>query len=308
MNLALKLISRIGDSWNEFWFAGRSLYRLGIFRAVLCSTMFFMYLSRHRDLGLFYTDQGLIPKNMALSVFPEFFRPYAVLAFWNDSQVFLVHGLFLIALLLLALGVGGRLLTLFAWLLHIAFLQRNYSIAFGADLIGGIFLFYLIFTQSCSEFSAWQWFKVKYLKKKPRVSLESDLLTSVFYRMIQIQLCVIYFYTGLEKLKGGTWWDGTALWSVFANPQMVIVDLTWFKNFPLVVVGLTFATVLFEVYFPALVWCKKTRIFMLIIGISFHMGIGVFMALYSFAFIMMAPYILFVSKRDIDDFKTFVLK
>jgi len=126
--------------------------------------------------------------------------------------------------------------------------------------------------------------------------------------MIQIQLCVIYFYTGLEKLKGGTWWDGTALWSVFANPQMVIADLTWLKNFPLVVVALTFATVLFEVYFPALVWFKKTRIIMLLIGISFHMGIGVFMALYSFAFIMMAPYILFVSKRDIDDFKTFVLK
>jgi len=99
MSLAIRWIGRVVSQWNEFWFASRSLFRLGLFRAALCSTLFFMYLSRHRDLNLFYTENGLIPKDMALSVFPEFFRPFAVLAFWNDSQVAIVHGLFLLALL-----------------------------------------------------------------------------------------------------------------------------------------------------------------------------------------------------------------
>lgn len=306
MKLVFNLIQRIGSAWSEFWFSPRSLLNLAIFRIVLATTMFAMYLSRHRDVQLFYTDQGLIPKDMSISVIPDFFRPYFVLSFWSDGWVSTVHLIFLAALLLLALGIGGRLITALAWLLHIAFLQRNYSIAFGADLIGGIFLFYLIFTQSCAELSVWKWFRAKYLNKQ--TVAQSDILTSVFYRIIQVQLCVIYFYTGFEKLKGASWWDGTALWSVFANPQMVVTDLTWLSQFPLIIVGLTFMTVLFEVYFPILVWVKKTRPWILLAGVGFHLGIALFMSLYSFAVIMMAPYILFVSERDILKFKTNVLK
>lgn len=290
------------DGWSEFWFSGRDLYHLAIFRIILCFTLFSIYVGRQMDVTLFFTDKGILPKELATSVIPDFYRPYFVFSFWSDAWVPTLHLLFVFSLLLLALGVGGRILTLIAWLLQIAFLQRNYSIAFGADLIGGIFLFYMIFTQSCAELSAWTWFKKKFLGKTSKV-VSSDIFTSVFYRIIQVQLCVIYFYTGLEKLKGNSWWDGTALWSVFANPQMMVADFTWLKNFPLLVVMMTFVTVLFEVYFPVLVWVRKTRIWLLLAGVGFHIGIGVFMHLYSFAFVMMAPYILFVSKRDFENLR-----
>lgn len=290
-----KRLSQLWRIWSEFWFEPQGLLNLALFRVVLCGTLFGMYSDRLRDVSLFYSDQSLVPRSLALQVIPQFLRPPFETFFWLDSQAVFFHTLLVLGLLLLTLGVGGRLLTWFVWILHISFLQRNYSVAFGADLIGGIFLLYLAFTQSCERLSLWKFFR----KTK---SAPCDELTSVFYRMIQVQLCVIYAYTGMEKLKGSSWWDGTALWSVFANPQMVIGDLTWMRYVPYVIVFLTFATVLFEIYFPVLVWNLKARKYLLMMGVSFHCGIGFVMALWSFALIMMSPYVLFLSRERLESF------
>jgi hypothetical protein len=288
--MIFKNLKNLWGSWCEFWFAPQSLLNLAIFRIILCGTLFAMYLDRFRDVKIFYTDEGLLPRSLALQVIPEFYRPSFEWFFWSDSQSQLFHFFLVFGLLLLTLGIGGRILAVFVWILQIAFLHRNYSVAFGADLIGGIFLLYLAMTQSCERLSLIRlWFP----RKKPVLS---DIFTSVFYRMIQVQLCVIYIYTGMEKLKGGSWWDGTALWSVFANPQMVIADLTWFRFVPYLVVVFTFSTVLFEIYFPVLVWNSRLRLRLLAVGLLFHSGIGFIMALWSFSLVMVAPYILFVSE------------
>ena len=231
-----------------------------------------------------------MPTNAAYDIMPDFYHPLFTWFFWSGSGVFWAHLALLFGLLALVFGLGGRFLVAAVWILDIGFLQRNYSLAFGADLIGAIFLLLMIGTQSCSELSILNvWRK----KKKPA---SSDFFTPVFYRMIQIQLCVIYGYSGFEKLKGNSWWDGTALWTVFANGQMVIADLTWIRNFPLIIILVTFSTILFEVYFPALIWIRRLRPYLLFIGLGFHLAIGLSMALMNFALIMVSPYLLFVEE------------
>lgn len=252
-----------------------------------------MYFNRQSDLDLFYTDGGILPKRLALQVLPEGMRPAFLLSFWSDAWVPWVHGSYVLILILLAFGVAGRALGWVAILLQLAFLFRNYSVSFGADQIGTIFLLYLVLTQSEARLSVRAWWR----NKNDKNPIVCDSLTSAFYRMIQIQLCVIYFYSGLEKLKGASWWDGTALWSVFANSQMVIADLTWLRHVPLVIVFITFSTILFELYFPALVWNPKLRKYFLMTGVLFHSGIGVIMALWSFAVIMICPYVLFLREE-----------
>lgn len=278
-------------NWDSFWFSERSLYLLGLFRIVLCSVLAFMYWSRQFDVDLYFTENGILPRQLALEIFPEFMRPPYLLALWPDSLAPTFHLLLVSGLLLLAFGVGGRFLNILVWLLHIAFLQRNYSIAFGADLIGGIFLFLMSGTQSCARFSILNLISYKEIK--------SDLFTNVFFRLIQIQLSIIYFYTGIEKLKGMPWWDGTALWTVLANPQMVIADLTWVKDFTFFIIFMTYATILFEIYFPVFILFKNTRKYILSFGVLFHSGIGLLVALWNFALIMMAPYILFLDEKNV---------
>jgi len=286
----MKLLIR---GWDQFWFAERSLFPLALFRIILCGAMFMTDLSRQFDLGNFYRDTGMVPAGSALELFGEYYRPPFAWFFWGDGGVFWAHSALVIGLLLLTLGLGGRLLNLICWILHIGFLQRNYSVAFGADVIGGVLLFLMIGTQSCGTLSLWS-----VIKRREKI-VASDLFTCVFYRMIQIQLCLIYLYTGLEKLKGMTWWDGTALWSVLANTQMVTMDLSWLRHFPILIVLLTFSCVLFEIFFTPLIWNPQTRRSVLIAGVFFHLGIAFLMALMNFSVVMMAAYPLFLAPQEI---------
>ncbi|MEZ0393125.1 MAG: HTTM domain-containing protein [Pseudobdellovibrionaceae bacterium] len=289
------MIRSLWQKWNQFWFDPVPLFNLAAFRILFCFTMASMYLGRQMDVELFYTDAGILPKDLALKVLPESYRPFAVYSFWPDSWVFAIHAVFVLILFLMAFGVFSRWLGFIATFFQLAFLYRNYGVAFGADQIGSLFLFYLAFTQSDARLSFRHWWR----KKRQKSELSGDLLTSVFYRMIQIQLCLVYVYSGMEKLKGSTWWDGTAIWSVLANSQMVIGDFTWTRHFPLLIVFLSFSTLLFELYFPVLVWVQSLRKYLLMAGVLFHAGIGIFMALWSFALLMVSPYILFLSEESL---------
>jgi len=285
--------------WNEFWFAPRPLLNLALFRVLLCGTMFVLYLSRQSDLTLFFTDIGILPKSLAFEVMPQFYRPPWMLAFWPDGFVPWVHGGLLLCLFLGMIGMGGRVVLWVATYLHLAFIQRNYGVVFGADQIGGIFLMYLSFARVNDVVSVKSWIRGARQRETffDDKKMSQDLLTSVAYRLIQIQVCAIYAYSGFEKLKGASWWDGTALWSVLANPQFVITDMTWVKHFGLVIPVLSFSTIFFEIYFPILIWVKKIRPYFLAAGVLFHAGIAVLMALYGFALVMICPYILWLQPQ-----------
>lgn len=304
--------------FQNFLFSESQAEQLGLFRFVLCGTLFYIACFRQTNidqLGPF----ALIPRESALTIFPDFYRPYIQWFFWPDVYASQVH-LLLIGLLFLAfIGLTNRPLMLLTWIIHQGVLNRNYSILFGADVIGGLFLFYLSFTKCCEFFS----FKKiitnsKIFKKIFKTNLNSNLnvklhpnlyshsmLSSVFFRLMQIQICAIYMYTGFEKLKGATWWDGTALWTVFANPQFSQYDFKFLSHFPLFFAFGTFMALVFEIYFPAAMLSSKNRKYWLMGGVVFHLGIGLLLGLMTFSTIMMSTYILFLSKESIIRFTEF---
>jgi hypothetical protein len=122
-------------------------------------------------------------------------------------------------------------------------------------------------------------------------------LTGVGVRLAQIQLCIIYFYSGFEKLKGQPWWEGTAIWQVIGNDQLAMFNFAFLKSVPLLLTVATYITVLFEVYFPALVWFRRTRRWLLLLGIGLHIGIAVSIGLYFFSIAMLSVYILFLDSE-----------
>jgi len=283
------MLNRVLKSWDHFWFAPRKLINLALMRVLLIGTMLHLYFLRSWNIA-YFTDQSFMPRALALESIEEFLRPTWAWFFWPDSMAGAVHGVYVLCLLLLFLGIGGRALALFAWVLHMGFLDRNYAALFGADVISGVFLFYLAFSDSCARLSVLNLFK----KKKP-VRLESDFLTSAMMRMMQFQICIIYAYTGFEKLKGMSWWDGTALWSVLANPQMVNMDWSFLRHIPLVIAIGSFTSVIFEIYFPAAMLNPKFRMPWLVLGLFFHLSIGLIMGLMHFSLVMISTYFLFLS-------------
>lgn len=287
--------------WDHFWFSPRNLLGLAITRIMVCGTLFGMYAWRQPYVNWFFGDEGIVPRKSMILLTAPFYRPPFTWFQWSDAMMPVVHLLLVILLLTLTLGIGGRKIMWLAWIIHASFIQRNYGAIYGADLIGGLMLLYLSMTKSNARLN------LLHLWKKTTIEIdvkaaENDLLTQVGVRMMQIQLCVIYAFTGLEKLRGFSWWDGTALWTVLSNPQMTAFNLSFVRDVPLLIAFFTFATVLFEIYFPVLIWTKKLRPWLVLIGISFHAGIGITMGLYAFATVMTSAYCLFFTETELRDY------
>lgn len=292
-------MKKIWSLWDHFWFAPQNLLGLAAMRVLLCGTMFYLYIIRMFNLS-YYSDSSWISKDMALEVMVELYRPLFLWSFWPDSLNFLMHLLLVIFLGLLTLGVGGRWLMLATWVVNAGFIQRNYSVNFGADIIAALFLFYMSFTNSCERLS------VLNLWRKNKSFASSDILSSVMIRMMQVQISVIYAYTGWEKLKGGSWWDGTALWSVMANPQMTTMDFSFLRSVWWVMPIVAYVTIVFEIYFPVMVAWQKTRFWWLALGVLFHAGIGVFMGLGPFATTMLSTYFLFLPPSSLEKVLSYI--
>lgn len=276
--------------FDHFFFAPIDLRKLALVRIVLGVMIFWLALDRQGSVALFFGEQGLVTKSQALDLMLSGQRPFLEFFFWPDAWVSSVHGLYLLLSFFLVVGFGNRLVWGLLWILHMGFIFRNYAVIFGADLIAGLFLFYLMWTRSHVYYSV----NALLFRKKDRTFLSADLLSPCFARLLQIQLMVIYFYTGIEKLKGASWWDGTALWTVFANPQMTLIDLSWTASVWPILVMMTFTTVVFEIFWPVLVWSKKWNPFILGFGVLFHFGIGLLMWLFPFSFVILSVYVLFL--------------
>lgn len=285
------ILKRLWSCWNIFWFAPKDLLGLASTRVVLMAVMVYMYALRLYNLD-YYSDLSWIPRAKALIIFPEIIRPAFAWFFWPDSMNLIMHAVLVLFLILLLLGIGGRWLMTMAWVINMGFLQRNFAINFGADILCAVMMFYLCFIQSCERLSVLNVFR------KKKVFRSSDLVTSTMIRMMQIQLCVIYTYTGFEKLKGSSWWDGTALWNVIANPQMMAFDMSFMRNFPTFIGVMSFATLLFEIYFTPAVMFPKTRPWIFLIGLGFHLGIAFLMALMPFSAAMISGYFLFMNPLE----------
>ncbi|WP_413557024.1 hypothetical protein [Bdellovibrio sp. HCB209] len=287
-------IKRAWALWDAFWFGSQNLLPLAFMRVMLCGTLLYMSVMRFFNLS-FFTDASWVSRDKALLILPELGRPLFAWNFWPDSMNVPMLSLLVLLFALLTIGIGGRVLMALAWVINIGFIYRNYPVNFGADVIGSLFLFYMMFTNSCERLS------VLNLIRKKKSFQASDALSSMMIRMMQVQIMAIYAYTGWEKLKGGSWWDGTALWSVLANPQMTTMDFTFLREIPWIIPIIGYMTIIFEIYFPPMVVWHKSRHAWLLMGVGMHMGIGIFMGLMPFATIMLSTYFLFLSPIALQD-------
>lgn len=286
------MIHKIWKQWDQFWFSPIPLLNLAWMRVLLLGTLSYLYIVRSLSLD-FFSDKTWVSRADMLSLLPTSYQPQFSWYFFSDSLAPLFHTLLVVLLVLGCLGIGHRFLLFCAWILDMAFIQRNYAINFGADVIGSVFLLYLSMTPCFERLSLLNLFR----QKKNGFNLldySKDIGGSFFYRIMQIQISIIYAYTGFEKLKGGSWWDGTALWSVLGNPQMTTFDFSWIRHFAPLIALVTVGTILFEIYWPFAMLTKKYRHLFLAAGVLFHLGIAVMMGLMPFSLVMLSTYFLFV--------------
>jgi hypothetical protein len=175
-------------------------------------------------------------------------------------------------------GLASRLSAILAWFFHLCAAKSGGFVSYGMDNFMTIGLFYLMLSPLPDRYSFdWR------LRKSPP---NDPQLLGFWRRVLQLHLCLIYFFSGLTKCLGSGWWDGSNMWRALIRPPFNIIDpellVRWNYLFP--VAGIFIC--LLEIGYPFFIWNDKTRKIWLICICGMHVGIGLTMGMYLFALIM----------------------
>ena len=178
----------------------------------------------------------------------------------------------------LLVGIASRVSAIAAWFLHLCAAKSGGFVSYGMDNFMTIGLFYLMLSPLPDRFSL-DWRLRKLPPKDPQ-------LLGFWRRVLQLHLCITYFFSGLTKCFGRGWWDGSNVWRALIRPPFNVIDpeilVRWKYLFP--VAGLIIC--LLEIGYPFFIWNSKTRKIWLIGICAMHVGIGITMGMYLFSLVM----------------------
>ena len=175
-------------------------------------------------------------------------------------------------------GLFCRCSAILAWFLHLCAAKSGAFVSYGVDNFMTIGLFYLMLSPLPDRYSLDRRWR-KFRPKDPQV-------LGFWRRVLQLHMCLIYFFGGITKCLGSGWWNGANIWRALTRPPFNIVPpeiLVRWKYF-LPVVGISIC--LIETGYPVFIWLKKTRMIWLICVLGMHIAIGLTMGMYLFALIM----------------------
>ncbi len=178
----------------------------------------------------------------------------------------------------LAAGLFSREAAITAWLLHLSAAKSADLFAYGMDNFTTIGLFYLMLSPLPDRLSAD--FRLRSLKPKA-----PDLQT-FFRRILQLHLCLVYFFGGITKSAGLGWWNGMSVWRALVSPPFDHVPPEVLVSWQALLPAMAISVCLLEVSYPIFIWSHRTRRLWLGAVIGVHLAIGGAMGLFLFSMVM----------------------
>jgi hypothetical protein len=308
-NIATNYLRSWTAAWNAFWFTPQAPTTLGLMRIATGLIVFYSQLVWTQELLTFVGFDGMLPRDYRQLLFGS----YAWSHFdWvtSTTQIWIVHWTGLLIVALFTLGVKTRITSILTAALVISYCNRATGALFGLDQIMVMLCLYLSIGNSGGAFSFDRWWQMRKQRAGDSTNdfpnkmglrplrwsgIDSpDVLTNIATRLVQLHLCLIYFYAGLGKLQGETWWNGQAIWFSVASHEYQTLDLTWMADHMGLVALLTMITVYWEVTYSALIWFRLTRPIVLLIAVLTHLGIGLAMGMMTFGLVMLVANLSFV--------------
>jgi len=198
--------------------------------------------------------------------------------FSESTALSIVWWVLLFAGCCLLIGFLSRASAILAWFVHLCAAESGGFVSYGVDNFMTIGLFYLMLSPLPDRYSLDQ----RWRKLPPK----NPHLLGFFRRVLQVHLCLIYFFGGLAKCLGSGWWDGSNLWRALIRPpfNLIAPEMLIRLKYLFSVAGIVIS--LLEISYPVFIWNRKTRGIWLVAICAMHVGIGLTMGMYLFAFIM----------------------
>ena len=186
---------------------------LALFRVALGLIVAVEVLLRARNFSLFYTEDGLVPQELAVKHAGE--GAFSVYHYTTDTT--LIAGLFalqVLVALLLIVGYRTRTMTVVTFLLMVSLDHHNPLVLSYADTLLRLLLFWAIFLPLGERLSV----DALTRGREPRRAV-----ASVATLLAMGQMSYMYVRNGIHKLEGDQWLDGTATPLILARDDFTFL-------------------------------------------------------------------------------------
>jgi hypothetical protein len=285
----------VARSWDRFWFTPAQPHTLALIRILGGGMLLYTHLVWTLGLGDFLGRHSWVNNSAALLLDKDASgTTYAWSYLWYiDSPLLLwtVHLAALVVFFLLTVGWHTRVVSILACVITLAYCHRLSGALFGLDQVNAMLATYLMLGRCGAVYSVDRLLAVRRGETDPPAG---SVGTNVAIRLIQLQMCIIYLFGGIGKMRGELWWDGSAVWFALANLEYQSIEMTWMVHWPWLIALLTHVTVFWETFYCFLIWPKITRPICLAIAVAVHGGIALFLGMITFGLAMIIANIAFI--------------
>lgn len=289
MNFTLKNNNLANLSIVSFFQGYDTTISLAFFRIAISLITLCHFLSYSTDFDLFLSQKALIPHDLSTLYIDEYLPTLplitdfisSVLDTTSQNSLQIVLFLFILSCVALMVGFLTRFSALVCLFLHLAINNSNPIFIYGIDYFISMSLFY------CMLFPTGKIHSLDNFIFKRKVSA----IPIYYRRILQIHICIVYFFSGLSKSLGFNWWNGEAIWKTINLPYSNLSfnnHLNWLSSYPIILLILGISIFLIELLYPIFVFSHKTRKVWLFFVLGMHIFIAFSLNLFMFSAIMIA--------------------
>ncbi len=282
------------SGWQDFWFSPTDPTVLGLLRILTGLMLLYTHAVWGLELEAFFGATGWQSSELIRALQSEQFA----FSFWwwiPPESIHVAHIASLLVLAMFTVGLLSPVTSVLACVISISYAHRAPVALFGLDQINTMLALYLAIG-GCGQALSLDRLLTRFRQIRRSVGAGSGRIdlspaassrANLGIRLIQVHMCVIYFFAGVSKLQGTAWWNGEAMWLAFANLEYQSADMTWLARFPLMINVITHTTVIWEISFCALVWVRPLRPAILLMAVVLHVGIGAVLGMWTFGLVML---------------------
>jgi hypothetical protein len=287
-------------TWNRFFFAKQSPVPIALFRITYGLLVIATLVLLRPDWLAWYGSHAWISLQTMQMVEPGTRINLFSIIPQSDGWINALFWVFLGSTILLTVGFLTRINSVIVFLCLTSIHQRNLFITHGGDTFLRLAGFFLMFAPAGAALSFDQLLRIWRGKMKRGTESGARLRPQRPWaqRMIQIQLCLLYFAAFCAKVKSPVWLNGTALYYVYhLNSLRRFPVPAWFL-YPTMLKLESWSALALEFSLGVLLWVKDLRYILLALGLLFHLWLEYSLNIALFQWDVLSAYILFVDPAD----------
>ncbi|MEA2299390.1 MAG: hypothetical protein QOF77_2326 [Solirubrobacteraceae bacterium] len=277
-------MSRPLRAWTGFWFDPVATSSLALVRIAFGVLVFAWTVSLTPDLSAFFTGGGLLPGQIQGPAV------WGVLGLSGSGwAVVAVYAALLAGSLALAAGWWTRLAAAVVFVGLLSLERRDPWVFNGGDGLLRLVAFYLMLAPAGAALS------LDRRRRHPQDFWAFPARAPWALRLMQIQLSVVYLAGVWDKVQGASWNNGTAVsYALRVTDIAGLPTPAFLSHSPAVVNLLTFGTLATELALGILVWSRRARPWVLLVGVALHLSIGWAIRVGFFGLTMFVLYVSFL--------------